>query len=249
MIEIKHRYTGEVLYTYEGANLAGADLAAANLTGADLVGADLVDADLAAANLTGADLAAANLTGADLRGANLAGANLTGATLTGATLKDADLTGADLRRAHLAAANLTGADLGGANLAGANLRGANLTGANLTGANLLHFSICPPEGAFVGWKKVAGGVVLKIQIPADAERASSLVGRKCRASHVVPLAAYVCQNGELVLTTDHTQFSGARHDDFIYTIGRQCNADEFDGDIRVECTHGIHFFMTASEAM
>ena len=70
--EIKHRYSGAVLFSLEteslklcveaaieaGADLAGADLARANLAGADLAGADLARADLAGADLAGADLAA-----------------------------------------------------------------------------------------------------------------------------------------------------------------------------------------------
>ena len=60
--EIKHRFTGAVLFSLEcerfkicieaavkaGANLAGADLARANLAGANLAGADLAGAYLAA---------------------------------------------------------------------------------------------------------------------------------------------------------------------------------------------------------
>ena len=77
-IEIKNRYTGDVLYTTEvdavderpmwtaviRANLAGADLAGAYLAGANLADANLARADLAGANLAGADLAGAYLAGA-----------------------------------------------------------------------------------------------------------------------------------------------------------------------------------------
>jgi len=136
-IEIKCRFTGNVLFTHEAeentlrltleaavsarANLARANLAGANLVGANLVGADLDGANLAGANLAGADLAGANLAGADLAGANLAGANLAGADLAGA---------------YLAGANLVGANLVGANLAGADLDGEVLTKAPLSLLNL-----------------------------------------------------------------------------------------------------------------
>jgi len=84
-IEIKNRFTGSIIFTYEkenatikdavlkalkeGANLYGADLRGANLEGADLRGANLKCADL-----RGANLECAYLRGADLRGANLYGA-------------------------------------------------------------------------------------------------------------------------------------------------------------------------------
>ena len=101
MIEIKHRFTGEVLRTFAAETLTGADLRAANLRGANLRGADLAGANLRGADLSGADLTGADLTGADLTGANLRGADLSGADLSGADLSGADLRGADLRGANL----------------------------------------------------------------------------------------------------------------------------------------------------
>lgn len=78
-----------------------------------------------------------------------------------------------------------------ANLYGADLYGANLYGAKL--GDLPPFQICPQEGAFIGYKKVLTShgdhVMLTLEIQADAQRTSSLVGRKCRASAVKVLAA------------------------------------------------------------
>jgi hypothetical protein len=99
-IEIKNRFTGSVIFTYEkeNATIKEAVLKAlkegANLRGADLYGDDLEDANLRGANLYGADLRVANLRDADLRGANLEGADLYGADLRGADLYGADLRGA-----------------------------------------------------------------------------------------------------------------------------------------------------------
>jgi len=124
-IEIKNRFTGSVIFTYEKENatikdaveqavkerakLIGADLIGANLRGANLIGADLRGAKLRGAKLRGADLRDANLRGAKLRGANLRGANLIGADLIGADLRGAKLRGADLRDANLRGAKLRGA--------------------------------------------------------------------------------------------------------------------------------------------
>ena len=92
-MQIKHRYTGAVLFEDAGLTmrdtLEKATAARADLRGADLIGADLI----------GADLSGANLRGADLRGADLIGADLSGADLRGADLRDANLSGADLRGA------------------------------------------------------------------------------------------------------------------------------------------------------
>jgi hypothetical protein len=80
-IEIKNRFTGNVIFTStkttfkeaveEGkANLSGADLRGADLSGADLSGADLYGADLSGADLYGADLSEAELQNAKFYGKN-----------------------------------------------------------------------------------------------------------------------------------------------------------------------------------
>ena len=118
MIEIKHRFSGQVLFCYTAkGNMKDAVVSALQI-GANLIGANLRDA---------------NLIGANLRDANLSGANLRGANLIGANLRDANLIGANLRDANLRDANLRDANLIGANLRDANLRDANLIGANLSG--------------------------------------------------------------------------------------------------------------------
>ena len=169
---------------------------------------------------------------ANLKEANLKEVYLQGAYLYGANLYRANLYRANLEGANLEGANLQGAYLYGANLYRANLKWANLKGANLEGAKIPHFQICPEEGDFIAWKKVHGGV-LKLLIPAAAKRTSSLVGRKCRAEFVVVLEG-----------------SGAsQHDNkTIYEPGMTVYPDKYDDDIRVECTSGIHFFMTRKEA-
>jgi len=80
-IEIRHRWSNEIIKIVAGETLARANLAGANLDGANLDGANLARANLARANLYGANLARANLYGANLAGANLDGANLDGAKL------------------------------------------------------------------------------------------------------------------------------------------------------------------------
>jgi len=71
--EIKHRYSGAVLFEMETESIklcveaavkSWADLRGANLSGADLSWADLSRADLIGANLSGANLIGANLSGA-----------------------------------------------------------------------------------------------------------------------------------------------------------------------------------------
>ena len=157
------------------------------------------------------------------------------ANLERASLIEANLKWANLERANLKEANLERAYLERAYLERANLKGAYLKWANLDNAKLPTFQLCLQEGSFIGYKKTTKGVI-KILIPEDAQRTSSLVGRKCRASKVIVL------EGEGIGGKSPT------HGDLVYDLGSTVVADKYDPDIRVECTNGIHFFMTEEEA-
>ena len=90
-IQIKHRYTGAVLYEHEPTDEQQASGLAMR---AALEAAVKCGANLSGANLSGANLSGANLSGAYLSGANLSGAN--GADLAIAMtriLPDGDLVG------------------------------------------------------------------------------------------------------------------------------------------------------------
>jgi Family of unknown function (DUF5758)/Pentapeptide repeats (8 copies) len=200
---------------------------------------------LQAATIAKAALSRADLFGADLYGANLFGANLYGASLYGANLSGANLSEANLSGANLYGANLSGASLYGANLSGAVLFGANLFGASLFGANLsevhgLAFQI-PQEGELIVYKKLVNSDIAKLRIPPDAKRTATPVGRKCRAEFATVL--------EIIDENDKPRKTGrSTHDDTRYVVGRTVTPDSYDDDIRVECTHGIHFFLTREEA-
>ena len=215
----------------------------ADLSGAYLGGADLRGAYLSGAYLRGADLSGAYLSGANLGGANLGGANLGGADLRGADLRGADLRGADLGGAYLSGAYLSGADLSGAYLSGANLGGANLGGAENID-KLSPYSIVPEVGAFTAFKKVYWGgepCIATLEIPADAKRVSTPVGRKCRAefAKVIRIEREGVEIAEALSSHDET---------FVYRPGETVKPDRFDPNPLVECSNGIHFFITRREA-
>ena len=226
-----------------GANFEGADLRGANLNGANLWGANLSGANLVEANLSRANLSRADLSGANLKGAELTKAYLKGAYLSETNLSGANLSGANFEGANLVEADLSGANLYGADLTGANLTEANLSGADLTGANLPPFQIVPEVGAFFGWKKLANGAIAQLEIPAKAKRTSSLVGRKCRASYAKTVAI-TAPNGEPM----KEGFTCRDGKNTVYRVGRLTRPDKYDDNVRVACTHGVHFFITKQEA-
>jgi hypothetical protein len=130
-------------------------------------------------------------------------------------------------------ASLRGADLYGASLSRADLSGANLSGANLRGAKGLEQQLILPAGVLIGYKKLADGGIATLRIPAQAKRVNTYGSRKCRAEY----ATVVSGRGV-------DKHSGTVK----YTKGKTVRPDSFDPDPRVECSHGIHFFITEQEA-
>jgi len=93
LYEIKHRFTGSILFSLECESMKVCVKAAVergtNLGGAFLSGTNLGGAFLSGTNLGGADLSGADLSGAFLSGADLSGAFLSGADLGSGLLIDA----------------------------------------------------------------------------------------------------------------------------------------------------------------
>ena len=125
-----------------------------------------------------------------------------------------------------------------ADLSGANLSGADLSGAKEADIVFAKQKICPTEGAFVGWKKLRGNFIAKLVIPHDAERMNALGSRKCRASKIFVHEIFGANEG-------YDRHTG----ETLYKTNCAVVPDKFDPDVRVECTHGIHFFMTKEEAI
>ena len=184
-----------------------------------------------------ADLSGSDLSGANLFGANLSFANLRGADLSGANLRDADLSGADL-----SFANLRGADLSGANLSNANLSGASMDQMIWDIHTVFYPLQCPDSGSYIGYKK-ASGLVVELEIPADARR-SSATSRKCRASK-----AKVLSITDINGNPAGGQVKSNYDPDFVYTIGETVEVSDFDDDRWNECSTGIHHFITRAEAV
>ncbi len=149
------------------------------------------------------------------------------------------------------------ANLFGANLFGANLRGANLFGANLRCADLrcasmdqmiwnIHTAFyplqCPDSGSYIGYKK-ASGLVVELEIPADARR-SSATSRKCRASK-----AKVLSITDIDGNPGYDQVSSDYDPNFVYALGETVEVSDFDDDRWNECSIGIHHFITRAEAV
>jgi hypothetical protein len=95
------------------------------------------------------------------------------------------------------------------------------------------FQIVPERGSFTAFKRTRNGVI-RISILKDSKRTSTLIGRKCRASKIKVLSG---------------EYGPSLHDaSFVYAKDAVIEVFDYDDDIRVECTRGIHFFLTEAEA-
>lgn len=156
-----------------------------------------------------------------------------------ADLRGACFYGTDLSRANLKHANLSNATFELADIRGANFRSAILTGASFRGvitddqttSEIAFCRIITPAGELIGWKKLGNGTIIKLRIPASAKRVGGVVGRKCRAS-----SAWVISGRGISERGGH------------YTPGKLVRPDRFDPNPLIECSHGIHFFLTRQEA-
>ena len=157
----------------------------------------------------------------------------------------ADLRGADLRSADLRNADLGSANLYGANLYCADLRNANLRGTKLEEKIKARFFplVCPEKGSFTAWK-TNGAFIIKLRVLEDSKR-SSAYGRKCRCSKAEVLEI---QNMDGTKAYRTSVCSNYDHN-FIYTVGKIVEVDDFDEDRWQECSSGIHFFITRQEAV
>ena len=222
------------------AVLRRANLTGVNLYGADLIGAYLTDANLTRVNLSDANLTRANLTHANLSGVDLSDADLAGADLTCANLRCANLTHANLYCVDLTYANLRRADLTRADLAGADLTDADLTNADLTDTILDENEQCRKgivlTEPMTGYKKASGGKIITLEIPVGA-KVFSINNNKRRANK----AKVIDMQGE-------TELSSCYDNKFKYHVGDEIDIIDFDDNYNVECSTGIHFFLTREEA-
>ncbi len=148
-----------------------------------------------------------------------------------------NLCGANLCSADLSGANLCSADLCSADLSGANLCSADLSGAKFNAGELdkaVSTRSIVAEGDIIGYKKLEGGIICKLKIPAKAQRIGGLTSRKCRAEYALVLKG--------------SGYTGVHGPNTKYKSGRIVRPDSFDPDPRNVCSHGIHFYITRAEA-
>ena len=88
------------------------------------------------------------------------------------------------------------------------------------------------------------GVLVCLEVGPDVPRLNAIGSRKCRAASALVIGCY-SSTGDMVPEARTVPANGQP---LIYRTGEVVVPDRFDDDIRVECSHGIHFFITKAEA-
>lgn len=109
-----------------------------------------------------------------------------------------------------------------------------------------------PEGDLIGYKKIrhftpkketSSRAIVKLFIPKHAKRVSGW-NRKCRASEAKVIYIQDIKTGKFI-----KEGFSSHDNDFIYKVGEVIKPQiKFDPDPWIECTSGIHFFITRKEA-
>ena len=218
----------------------------ANFRDANFHGANFHDANFHDANFIGADFCDADFCDADFRDADFRDANFIGAKFCDAKFIGAIFHCANFRDANFIGANFIGADFRDANFHDANFCDANNINEVISFANIANTALCmqcPEEGSFIGFKKVVGGIV-KLRVTESAKR-SSATTHKCRCSEAEVLEI---QNRDGT-KSERTSVSSKYDCNFIYSVGTIVSVPDFNDDRWVECSRGIHFFMSRQEAV
>ena len=103
--------------------------------------------------------------------------------------------------------------------------------------------ILPDCGDIIGWKKCKNNVIVKLLIPETSKR-SHAFGRKCRASSVTVLEVYCHHSSQPCLLDGISLYDSS----VIYRKGEVVSVVNFNEDFTIECSTGIHFYITRSEA-
>jgi hypothetical protein len=271
-------YNTEGLYIYENTSIYDAKtlLQQAIVDNVDLHQLCLQHSDLTNMRIRSMNLSEANFDGSNLSGTVFEQCDLSKAYFGGCIAATTYFDNCDLNEASFNSTYLVGAYFPNSNLVSVDFRGAILRDVNyLTMAceNLDHASrvnlkaynnIVPEEGSFIAYKAVTcrkpeaelftqysiRNVVAKIEIPENAARTSNIHGRKCRASAVKVLGFYDPETRELLETVVEAKplLRYAPDNQYFYRVGEISEPDRYDDSIFVECTHGIHFFMSFAEA-
>jgi len=97
------------------------------------------------------------------------------------------------------------------------------------------------EGELIVWKKLQNNLIAKLLIPVKAKRVNCIGSRNCRFEFAKVIAIY---DGEKKVDSG----IGLYNSKIVYKVGEIIRSDSFDNSPLIECSNGIHAFITRQEA-
>ena len=244
--------------SFISCDLSLADLSYSNLSGCRLINADLSLANLDFSNLSDANLSDANLTNSDLSGCCLMNANFNFACLDHANLTNSNLTYTSIRHASLYCAKLSNAVIEYTNFTNSDI--AEVSFDNAKGNNVEYRRGKILSESIIGYKKCRAfdskhDAIVTLEIPKDAV-VFSINGDKCRTNKAKVISINLIEDESVEINRAYSFSSVSligryygRHYYLSYYKGDEINIKNFNCQYNVECSNGIHFFMTKEEAI
>ena len=195
----------------------------------------------------------------DLSGVNFSHSNLSCATFIRCKLDSVDLSHTDLSFCSVKGTILTNIDLTEANIFRSHFDIPDSTFTSNFTSNIKYHTVCPETGSFIGYKiarlcsakhpffDLKNSCLVKLEIPEDAKRLSSYFGyrKKCRCDKAKVLEITSVSDPTVHYDIAYSEYSP----NFEYKVGEMVSEDDFDDNKEIECSFGIHFFMTKEDAL
>ena len=173
-------------------------------------------------------------------------------------LTDASFIECEFKQSSLNSSKLYCADFSQCTLEDTSLHDANCTNAAFRECNFnamkynectCNFALnCPEKGSFTAFKKAylndGTPAIVELRVPSDALR-SSATTRKCRVSKAKVVSITSLDGKTAYKQNAYSMFSRR----FVYKIGEEVKVDNFDKNRWIECSTGIHCFITRNEAV
>ena len=206
--------------------------------------------DHIAAYIDGCSFVDCSLSSASFRHTTIKHCYFYNSNLSRARFGSADMDTVNLERCSLRNVNFDAARLQSVRFENCSLRNAYFEDSNMMREVTTNHPQLP-QGELEGWKLLCGGtgehdcypVIARLRIPRDAQRVQPVVGYKCRASFVITEELFYPE-GIKGSPSVHASYDRTT----VYRVGEWTVSDRYDDNPFVQCSHGIHFFLTRKEA-
>lgn len=190
--------------------------------------------------MSGADFSMCNMDGVDFSDAMMSACRFNGTSIRNSSFEGAGLVDSCMVMTTIMNTRFKNADMSETVFHNAMIESS----PTFKDAHFQHLQL--PEGDIIGWKAVAMTIV-KLRIPPEARRTSSIVGCECRAEFAEVLSIETLGGDALKRTENKASLN--IQPSLEYVVGARVYPDSYNDDPTVECTHGIHFFTTKKLAL